>query len=150
MDTQSRVFDSPEYYQLQANNSIETCTSLCGSRGFTLAGIEYTYECFCASSYMNGTVPTAAPTSQCNKVCPGNASEKCGGGYRIQIYSNPTALEDAAVLPAGWAQTIPCAVDTPARIFADSANFTLANNTPANCISQCSVRWPFPFLVPNR
>jgi hypothetical protein len=78
--------------------------------------------------------------SDCNVPCSGDASQTCGGGYRLQIYTNPDALAEAAALPAGWAQTCACAVDTPNRVFTDTVNATLADNTPGHCIQHCSVR----------
>jgi hypothetical protein len=54
-----------------------------------LAGVEYGDECFCASSYVNNTVPAAAPASDCNMDCSGDASQTCGGPYRLQVSAPP-------------------------------------------------------------
>jgi hypothetical protein len=78
--------------------------------------------------------------------CAGDASPTCGGGMRLQIYTNPDALAEAAALPSGWTQTSACSVDTPERLFADTASTTLANNTPAHCIQHCSVSDEFTAL----
>jgi hypothetical protein len=143
IDTSSRVLASPEYYQLMSNNTPEVCTNKCTQRGFTIAAVEYGYECFCASAYTNGVPPQSAPASQCHDPCPGNATETCGGGYRMQIYEAPAAYVDVAALPAGWVETMPCGVDTIDRIFSDTASLTLSDNTPARCIAQCSVSLAF-------
>jgi hypothetical protein len=107
--------------------------------------VEYGYECFCASSYVNGP-PAPANASDCNVPCAGDASQTCGGGLRLQVYTNQDALAEAATLPSGWKQTSPCAVDTPDRVFADTVSSTLANNTPAHCIQHCSVCPPLVSL----
>jgi hypothetical protein len=137
VDTSSRVLGSSEYYQFPDTNTPAACIALCGDRGFSLAGVEYGYECFCASSYVAGP-PAVANVSDCNVPCAGDATQTCGGGLRLQIYTNPDALAEAAALPSGWTQTSPCSVDTPERVFADTASTTLANNTPAHCIQHCS------------
>jgi hypothetical protein len=138
VDTSSRVLGLSEYYQLPNTNTPAACIALCGDRGFSLAGVEYGYECFCASSYAAGP-PATANVSDCNVPCAGDAGQMCGGGMRLQIYSNPDALAQAAALLSGWTQTSACSVDTPERVFADTASTTLANNTPAHCIQHCSV-----------
>jgi hypothetical protein len=145
VDTSSRILGSPEYYQLPNTNTPAACIALCGDRGFSLAGVEYGYECFCASSYA-ASPPAAANVSDCNVPCAGDASQMCGGGMRLQIYSKPDALAQAAALLSGWTQTSACSVDTPARVFADTVSTTLADNTPAHCIRYCSVSDEFPLF----
>jgi hypothetical protein len=132
------VFASPEYYHL-ADNTPLTCTTKCTARGFSLAGVEYGDECFCANSYTNMVPPTLAPNSECKKPCTGDKNQTCGGGFRMQVYSSPLAPVNVAAIPAGWAPTLPCGVDTIDRVFADTATSTLDMNTPGACISHCAV-----------
>jgi hypothetical protein len=50
----------------------ESCTALCGQRGFQYAGIEYAGECFCDSQINGGK---AAPMSECNMKCSGDNTQ---------------------------------------------------------------------------
>jgi hypothetical protein len=150
--TSSRILAKPEYYQTTTNTPL-SCTTLCGSRGYSLAAgsspapwsglnahawaVEYADECFCSDSY-SGPV-TAANTSECNMPCTGDATKTCGGGDRTQIYTNPSAPAAAAALPSGWSLSVPCAVDHPNRIFAGYDPQTVSNLTPAKCIEACNV-----------
>jgi hypothetical protein len=104
---------------------------------FTRGAVEYAYECFCADSY-SGPV-TAASASDCGMACTGDSTQSCGGGNRAQIYTNPSAPAAAAALPSGWSLSVPCAVDTPSRIFAGYDPQTVSDLTPAKCVEACIV-----------
>jgi hypothetical protein len=138
------VLATPEYYHLTANTPL-ACTTLCASRGFALAAVEYTDECFCSNTYANALPPAPAPASFCNMPCAGDPTQTCGGGYLMQIYESITVPISAALLPLGWVPTMPCAVDTIDRVFADTKSVSLTNTTPSRCISACAVR-PFTLL----
>lgn len=71
-------------YQDNAN-TIELCTQACAAGGNTIAGLEGS-QCFCGSSL--GYLAQQVIESSCNTVCPGNASEICGGYQRLSIFSN--------------------------------------------------------------
>jgi hypothetical protein len=58
----------------------------------------------------------------------------------MQVYASTQAGSGVATLPAGWAATIPCAVDTVDRVFANAVSTTLLDNTPQRCINHCAVR----------
>lgn len=86
-----------------ATMSAATCIAFCNSRGYSLAGTEYSYECFCA----NAIGGTGAPaTSGCNMPCNGAPGEACGGPDRLSVYEKAagsgggTPVPPAA--PAGW------------------------------------------------
>jgi hypothetical protein len=50
-------------------------------------------------------------------------------------------LAASGTLLAGWTTTIPCAVDTPDRVFANTTFGYLANNTPQACAQYCAVSY---------
>lgn len=86
--------------------TVESCVSACLSLGYSVAGVEYSYQCFCDNSLHNGAAP--APESDCNMGCAGNANENCGAGNRLSVYSN-TALTvfqppspQTTGLPGSW------------------------------------------------
>jgi hypothetical protein len=88
-------------------NSVQVCVNQCASSGFTIAGVEYGVQCFCGNAIYYGGVP-AATQSDCSTPCPGNATETCGAGNRINLYSlgtpqtyQPPAAQTSG-LPANW------------------------------------------------
>ncbi|KIY48189.1 hypothetical protein FISHEDRAFT_7532, partial [Fistulina hepatica ATCC 64428] len=68
------------------------CISACAKKGYTYAGVEDGYQCFCGSSYNGGT---PASGTGCTTVCPGDSSQTCGGSYRIQIYTSSSTSATA-------------------------------------------------------
>ncbi|KAH3847492.1 uncharacterized protein LOC127873625 [Dreissena polymorpha] len=64
-----------------SNSPIE-CAARC--RGYLYSGTEAGNYCFCGE-YL---IAMIRPDSECNSVCPGDSSKKCGAGARISVYSN--------------------------------------------------------------
>jgi hypothetical protein len=50
----------------------ESCTLLCGKRGFAYAGIEYSGECFCDAQINGGK---SVPMTDCNMKCSGDNTQ---------------------------------------------------------------------------
>ncbi|RFU73805.1 wsc domain-containing, partial [Trichoderma arundinaceum] len=69
-----------------ADLTLESCAQSCSSKGYTIAGAEYSKQCFCGNNIVNGGVKATAAT-QCNTPCAGDSSEICGGGGRMSIIS---------------------------------------------------------------
>ncbi|KAF4635933.1 hypothetical protein G7Y89_g2164 [Cudoniella acicularis] len=69
--------------------TIEMCLSTCWD--YAYAGVEYGRECWCGNT-LNvagnlGATPSAnVSDSQCNFLCPGNSTEYCGAGSRLNLY----------------------------------------------------------------
>jgi hypothetical protein len=55
--------------------TVEECAGLCAST-YTLFGLEYGEECWCANVFGTGSV--SAPEADCSFPCAGNAAELCG------------------------------------------------------------------------
>ena len=78
--------------------TIELCVAACKAAGFSLAGVEYSQECWCDNMFNNGGGPAPDGSVGCNMPCTGNALEICGGSNRLDVYqdlgyvpvSNPT------------------------------------------------------------
>ena len=89
-------------------NTIESCVQNCTAAGYTIAGMEYSVQCFCDNFIENGGVLAAADTD-CNTACSGDSSEICGGGNRLSIYSTgtpsvkPIPGPQKTGLPGSWA-----------------------------------------------
>ena len=65
----------------------ESCIAYCGGKGTAYAGIEYASECYCGN--ILDSTSSAAPATDCNMACSGNATEACGAGNRLTLFNNP-------------------------------------------------------------
>ncbi|KAL8708971.1 MAG: hypothetical protein Q9220_006179 [cf. Caloplaca sp. 1 TL-2023] len=82
-----------------ANNSmtIEVCLSSCYQ--YQYAGVEYGQECWCGNTLASTSVQAPAE-SQCNFKCPGDATELCGAGNRLTLYTRNPAVKPQAKFAA--------------------------------------------------
>ncbi|KAH3725096.1 hypothetical protein DPMN_050926 [Dreissena polymorpha] len=64
------------------SNSPLECAARC--HGYLYSGIHFGIECFCGDLLK----AEKKPDSECNLGCPGDNSKKCGGTYRMSVYSN--------------------------------------------------------------
>ncbi|KAF2025478.1 galactose oxidase [Setomelanomma holmii] len=72
--------------------TIASCASKCATAGYEIAGMEYSYQCFCDNVIrMNGSL--AASESECSTKCAGAASQTCGGPDRLSIWSSQATLK---------------------------------------------------------
>lgn len=122
--------------------SVESCSAACESKGYEVAGMEYSAECYCGHQLING--PTLAPDSECNMNCAGNANQKCGGPGRISVWSTlePVPIRGVPVpqqtdLPPNW-EYQGCYHDGEAgqpRILPNQ--IISQTNTAEECLTQC-------------
>lgn len=66
--------------------TIEACQAACHALGYSLAGVEYSHECYCDNALRNGGGPAPDGSAQCNMACAGNSAETCGGPNRLDLY----------------------------------------------------------------
>jgi hypothetical protein len=80
--------------------TVETCATFCTST-YSLFGLEYGGECWCANGFGNGAI--TAPATDCNFPSAGNATETCGAGNRLSVYNTAGAAPapPAHVITAG-------------------------------------------------
>ena len=64
----------------------EQCVKYCGDKGFSIAGTEYSKECYCGNSIPSSAAPVAGVVGNCNMACDGDAAEMCGGSGTISLY----------------------------------------------------------------
>jgi hypothetical protein len=85
----------------------QSCVAACAAAGYTIAGMEWSVQCFCDTKIYNGGA-LAANQGDCNMPCSGNAAETCGAGSRMTLYSigTPQVFHPPSVqttgLPANW------------------------------------------------
>ena len=67
-----------------ANMTVEACVSGCSGKGYSIAGAEYSTQCFCDQAIGSGG--TLVADSQCGMLCGGSEMEYCGGSSRLGIW----------------------------------------------------------------
>ncbi len=67
-----------------AGMTIDSCLIQCEDAGYAYAGVEYGVECWCGSA-LPASVAYDNETT-CYIPCKGNASETCGGDYRMEVF----------------------------------------------------------------
>lgn len=72
--------------------TIASCANKCAAAGYEVAGMEYSYQCFCDNLIRMGGKP-AQSESDCSSKCAGNSGQNCGGPDRLSIWSNQTTLK---------------------------------------------------------
>ncbi|KAJ7212679.1 hypothetical protein GGX14DRAFT_621058 [Mycena pura] len=124
--------------------TVERCADGCAAAGWTTAGLERGWQCFCGNitqPFPSGWESTSG--FECNLPCLGNAQELCGGTLdegRFLAYSN---LPQVATAPPEWFQQ-GCFVDVPTNggmhllPRAPSTTIPSAEMTVENCISACN------------
>ena len=55
------------------------------AKGFHFAGVEAGFECWCG--YVSPPKNKIAPASECNKPCRGDSDIKCGGDWRMNVFT---------------------------------------------------------------
>jgi len=102
-------------------NTPTACIKLCARKGYKYAGVQYGRQCFCG----NEAPPSnrIRPMTECSYTCNGDASQKCGGRRRMNVYK------------AVWNGQ--CVSDGVRNHLLDDENDMTAN-TPTACIKLCT------------
>jgi len=64
-------------------NTVAKCQAACAAAGFTYAGMEFGSQCFCGNAIQNNAAPLLVG---CDKSCPGDAAQTCGGANALSLY----------------------------------------------------------------
>ncbi|PPQ82713.1 hypothetical protein CVT24_004349 [Panaeolus cyanescens] len=81
-DTRARILDGG--YRVAQDMTVISCISICLGNGFSFAGLERGSECFCGNIIKAGAVRKTEP--ECGMPCAGDASQRCGDVWRLNIY----------------------------------------------------------------
>lgn len=65
---------------------VETCIDYCEGLGYTIAGMEYSSQCYCGDSVAADRAPVDHVLGNCFSPCAGNSSEYCGGSNALSLY----------------------------------------------------------------
>lgn len=124
-----------------AQMTIASCSNKCAALGYTIAGMEYSTQCFCDNMIRQGGQLATADT-QCGMACGGNADEKCGGPDRLSIWSSQTTLKVIKkpviqqTVDEGWKYQ-GCVTDPVAKRVFPAQLVNKTGNTPEWCLGQC-------------
>ena len=130
----------------QADNpqlTVESCVAACKGAGYTIAGAEYSTQCFCGNNIINGGAK-ATSEADCGMTCGGNANEKCGGPNRMSIYATGTVTvlappkPQSSGLPTGWNYAGCITEGTNNRRSLQYQLILPQTNSAQNCLVQCS------------
>ncbi|KAJ7291038.1 glyoxal oxidase N-terminus-domain-containing protein [Mycena rebaudengoi] len=133
-DTNARLLSGFSY--TDAALTVESCVGNCRSRGFSYAGLEFSNECYCANGYRS--TPVKVAESDCNMPCAGKATETCGAGSRLSVYSSNTAATPGApVLPPFWEKTPTCITEASTGRALTGTDLTDKSMTVDKCVSLC-------------
>jgi Domain of unknown function (DUF1996)/WSC domain len=84
-DTRARVLSGIKLANIGNHQVTNTkCVAYCSDKGFSMAGTEYGGQCFCGNELVGSS---KIDESKCNMPCEGNASETCGGGMALTVYT---------------------------------------------------------------
>ncbi|KAH7367698.1 WSC domain-containing protein [Plectosphaerella cucumerina] len=79
------------------NMSNDKCVEHCSKRGYSMAGTEWSRECWCGNVFRNAR---RLPEVQCDSLCDGDSKDVCGGDWALTVYSrdgtgvNTISLDD--------------------------------------------------------
>ncbi|THH31673.1 hypothetical protein EUX98_g2514 [Antrodiella citrinella] len=140
--TNGRVFQTelPD----NQNVTVESCIASCSAQNATLVGLEFSVQCFCGTTLVNGA--TLGAEADCDMACGGNATEACGGPNRLSVYTSlpngtvpslPVPVVKTTDLPTGWNYNS-CIMEGPnnARVFPNQI-ISDTNTTIDGCLIQC-------------
>ena len=123
--------------------TLESCTGNC--TGFDLWGAEYGRECYCGNVLDGTSVQTAQ--SDCNMPCSGDATEFCGFGDRLELYSTTAKRPISSTTSAapfhrptvGAFDSVGCQTEASGARALGQASFADDAMTLERCASFCDV-----------
>jgi hypothetical protein len=127
------------------------CRDACLASGYTLAGTEYSGECYCDNELQGAGGPAPDGEDQCNMPCNGNQTEICGGPNRLTLFrfyteQDPTVTTSSTVVPTSVATGLPAGFEYKG-CYVDGPGFRIMNHqqpddqrmTVGSCASKCAV-----------
>ncbi|KAH7084811.1 copper radical oxidase-like protein [Paraphoma chrysanthemicola] len=127
------------------------CKDACRAAGYTLAGTEYSGECYCDNQLRNAGGPAPDGEAQCNMACNGDQTEICGGPNRLSLFTYYTGGEATLTSSGAATPTPPSATGLPKDFgykgcYVDGAGYRIMNfqqpddqtMTIASCASRCA------------
>ncbi|WWC61580.1 uncharacterized protein I303_104164 [Kwoniella dejecticola CBS 10117] len=138
-----------------ADMTWQKCTDFCDSKGFPIAGVEFSTECYCGAVLSNSASLTKT-SSACTMKCSGDSKTTCGGSSALTLFVKDASVTGLSTdltskpvtLPAGWsAASSSCIAEgTSGRALA-SARLSAADMTIGKCLDFCQSKgWQYAGL----
>lgn len=124
----------PNYIRKEYPNKLTPhyCTGYCHLLGYLYAGLRNGFECFCGDTHPFSE--SKDDETQCNVPCSGDDEKKCGGTWRLSIYS--TSITDYPV----DGRYLGCFEYSDEKTVLTEKKFYLRDtNTPRRCTNLCFV-----------
>lgn len=120
--------------------ALSDCVGACSARGFALAGMEYSHECYCGNALLGNNTRTSA--AACNMACEGNPTQVCGGSNAISLYKalGTNYTSGPASIPftyKDWRYSV-CARDNAGRIVPNRLDLNPDTMTVNTCLDACA------------
>ncbi|KAI9662067.1 MAG: hypothetical protein M1829_006206 [Trizodia sp. TS-e1964] len=114
--------------------TVEKCVDFCTGKGFSIAGLEYSVECYCDNSVPDDRKPTPGLPGACEMPCGGNSKEFCGGAQLLSLYQKcGSTCSNIDYSVAGGSSATPSSASTvappPSSSSSSSAPATSSSNT---------------------
>ncbi|XP_066285823.1 uncharacterized protein [Branchiostoma lanceolatum] len=86
-DVSSRRF--PHAATSSSDMTNNKCSDHCRQEGFSYSATQYSTQCFCGTAGNFAALGEARPAAECASACGGDASQICGGSWRMSVYRVP-------------------------------------------------------------
>ncbi|KAG8791405.1 hypothetical protein FRC12_009284 [Ceratobasidium sp. 428] len=85
--------------------TIASCIKACSASGYSVAGTQFGKECWCGKSVNTKGGAGASAVSGCDMPCAGDASQLCGGNYKMNLYAKSS--KSSATTTASYSSPTP-------------------------------------------
>jgi hypothetical protein len=150
----SRSLTGPS--QDKPDMTIEKCVDFCAAQGFSIAGTEFSTQCYCGNSIPADRAPIPGLMGNCFMKCGGDPTENCGGAGTISLYQkcgatcqNLSFNVNNSTIGDGTSATAPTtgAGTSPAVLPAAPAQTPVASPAPVALVSVSPVSSSAPVAV---
>lgn len=122
----------------QAGMTNEQCVKFCGDKGFSVAGTEYSKECYCGSSIPASAQPVNGVVGNCNMPCDGDKDQFCGGSGLLSLYTRCASGACNNAVGVGGSKAINTSTSTPSAVKTTTTGSTLSRAPTSSQASKTS------------
>ncbi|RDL36505.1 Uncharacterized protein BP5553_05857 [Venustampulla echinocandica] len=119
--------------------TIAVCVAACNAAGFSMAGVEYSQECYCGNSIQHAAVEAPGGLSDCNMLCPGNTTEFCGAGNRLDVYKKGyTGSQSTVATVIASSTTTQSSTSSSSSVVQSSSSSKVVSSSSSSSVVQSS------------
>ena len=129
VDSSARIL--PSYTFTSGSMTSDICRKTCSARGLNTWGTQAGNQCFCGPS-----LPKTMTTDNiCSYKCAGNASEMCGGSWKLSVYNAGFQLADGDAEAPSADESSSSASSSPSTTPSSAASVSTAAPSTASSAS---------------